>query len=168
MEATIRLIRIKRLRFGFGFGFGYDVVKENSSNVANIEVVKGSVVPSVTGDCGNAAMEVVLSSVVDEIGSKERQSPVVTSLGSYPPLPMQEATLASNAPDVDLLKEDVGNVPVRVKIHGVPITAFSEDGLSVTALKLGLVEEQLMVELLYFVVLLGLIWEHFVDTLQKN
>ncbi|GJY71355.1 RNA-directed DNA polymerase, eukaryota, reverse transcriptase zinc-binding domain protein [Tanacetum coccineum] len=40
-------------------------------------------------------------------------------------------------PDVDLLKEDVGNVPVWVKLHGVPVTAFSEDGLSAIATKLG-------------------------------
>ncbi|GJR67042.1 hypothetical protein Tco_0013107 [Tanacetum coccineum] len=39
-------------------------------------------------------------------------------------------------PDVDLLKEDVGNVPVWVKLYGVPITAFSEDGLSAIATKL--------------------------------
>ncbi|GKD86577.1 putative reverse transcriptase domain-containing protein, partial [Tanacetum coccineum] len=40
-------------------------------------------------------------------------------------------------PDVDLLKEDVGNVPVWVKLHGVPVTAFSEDGLSAIATKIG-------------------------------
>ncbi|GJZ93948.1 copia protein [Tanacetum coccineum] len=39
--------------------------------------------------------------------------------------------------DVDLLKDDVRNVPVWVKLHGVPITAFSEDGLSAIAIKLG-------------------------------
>nr|GEU66051.1 putative zinc knuckle CX2CX4HX4C [Tanacetum cinerariifolium] len=33
-------------------------------------------------------------------------------------------------PDVDLLKDDVGNVPVWVKLYGVPITAFGEDGRS--------------------------------------
>ncbi|GKC13796.1 retrotransposon protein, putative, unclassified [Tanacetum coccineum] len=33
-------------------------------------------------------------------------------------------------PDVNLLKEDVGNVSVWVKLHGVPVTAFSEDGKS--------------------------------------
>nr|GEU74581.1 hypothetical protein [Tanacetum cinerariifolium] len=33
-------------------------------------------------------------------------------------------------PDVNLLQEDVGNVPVWVKLHGIPVTAFSEDGLS--------------------------------------
>ncbi|GKG42138.1 RNA-directed DNA polymerase, eukaryota, reverse transcriptase zinc-binding domain protein, partial [Tanacetum coccineum] len=39
-------------------------------------------------------------------------------------------------PNVDLLKKDVGNVPVWVKLHGVPVTAFSEDGLSAIAMKL--------------------------------
>ncbi|GKE47091.1 hypothetical protein Tco_1478349, partial [Tanacetum coccineum] len=40
-------------------------------------------------------------------------------------------------PNVNLLKEDVGTVPVWVKLHGVPVTAFSDDGLSVIATKLG-------------------------------
>ncbi|GJX21978.1 RNA-directed DNA polymerase, eukaryota, reverse transcriptase zinc-binding domain protein [Tanacetum coccineum] len=40
-------------------------------------------------------------------------------------------------PDVDLLKEDIGNVPVWVKLHGVPVTTFSEDGLNAIATKLG-------------------------------
>ncbi|GJW77467.1 putative reverse transcriptase domain-containing protein [Tanacetum coccineum] len=40
-------------------------------------------------------------------------------------------------PDVNLLKEDVGTLPVWVKLHGVPVTAFSEDGLSAIATKLG-------------------------------
>ncbi|GKC35794.1 beta-caryophyllene synthase [Tanacetum coccineum] len=40
-------------------------------------------------------------------------------------------------PDENLLKEDVSTVPVWVKHHGVPFTAFSEDGLSVIATKLG-------------------------------
>ncbi|GJS45967.1 reverse transcriptase domain-containing protein [Tanacetum coccineum] len=39
-------------------------------------------------------------------------------------------------PDVNLLKEDVGNVPVWVKLHGVPVTAFNEDGLSAIATKI--------------------------------
>ncbi|GJU77852.1 putative RNA-directed DNA polymerase [Tanacetum coccineum] len=38
-------------------------------------------------------------------------------------------------PDVNLIKEDVGNVPVWVKLHGVHVTAFSEDGLSAIATK---------------------------------
>ncbi|GJU40841.1 hypothetical protein Tco_1193798 [Tanacetum coccineum] len=40
-------------------------------------------------------------------------------------------------PDVNLLKEDVGNVPIWVKLHGVPMTSFCKDGLSVIATKLG-------------------------------
>ncbi|GKE02087.1 zinc finger, CCHC-type containing protein, partial [Tanacetum coccineum] len=39
--------------------------------------------------------------------------------------------------NVNLLKKDVGNVPMWVKLHGVPVTAFSEDGLSAIATKLG-------------------------------
>ncbi|GKC40417.1 putative reverse transcriptase domain-containing protein [Tanacetum coccineum] len=31
-------------------------------------------------------------------------------------------------PDENLLKEDVSTVPVWVKLHGVPVIAFSEDG----------------------------------------
>ncbi|GJT48380.1 retrotransposon protein, putative, ty1-copia subclass [Tanacetum coccineum] len=40
-------------------------------------------------------------------------------------------------PDVNLLKEDVGIISVWVKLHGVPVMAFSEDGLSPIATKLG-------------------------------
>ncbi|GJU44446.1 putative reverse transcriptase domain-containing protein [Tanacetum coccineum] len=40
-------------------------------------------------------------------------------------------------PNVNLLKEDVGTVPVWVKLLGVPVTAFSEDGLSSIVTKLG-------------------------------
>ncbi|GKB99487.1 RNA-directed DNA polymerase, eukaryota, reverse transcriptase zinc-binding domain protein [Tanacetum coccineum] len=50
-------------------------------------------------------------------------------------------------PDVNLLKEDVGNVPVWVKLHGVPVTAFSKDGLSAIATKLAMIELRADVEL---------------------
>ncbi|GJX04148.1 RNA-directed DNA polymerase, eukaryota, reverse transcriptase zinc-binding domain protein, partial [Tanacetum coccineum] len=40
-------------------------------------------------------------------------------------------------PDVNLLKEDVSNVLVWVKLHSVPMMVFSEDGLSAIATKLG-------------------------------
>ncbi|GKD98693.1 retrotransposon protein, putative, ty1-copia subclass [Tanacetum coccineum] len=40
-------------------------------------------------------------------------------------------------PDENLLKEDVSTILVWVKLHGVPVTAFSEDGLSAIATKLG-------------------------------
>ncbi|GKC84880.1 ARID DNA-binding domain-containing protein [Tanacetum coccineum] len=39
--------------------------------------------------------------------------------------------------DKNLLKEDVSTVPVWVKLYGVPVTAFSNDGLSAIATKLG-------------------------------
>ncbi|GJX63665.1 cytokinin dehydrogenase 3-like protein, partial [Tanacetum coccineum] len=40
-------------------------------------------------------------------------------------------------PNENLLKEDVSTIPVWVELHGVLVTAFSEDGLSVIATKLG-------------------------------
>ncbi|GKD53359.1 ARID DNA-binding domain-containing protein, partial [Tanacetum coccineum] len=40
-------------------------------------------------------------------------------------------------PDENLLKEDVSTIPVWVKLHEVPITAFSKDGLNAIATKLG-------------------------------
>nr|GEX50025.1 hypothetical protein [Tanacetum cinerariifolium] len=42
--------------------------------------------------------------------------------------------------DENLMKEDVSTVPVWVKIYGVRVTAFSEDGLSSIATKLAEVE----------------------------
>ncbi|GKE32091.1 RNA-directed DNA polymerase, eukaryota, reverse transcriptase zinc-binding domain protein [Tanacetum coccineum] len=38
-------------------------------------------------------------------------------------------------PNVNLLKEDACNVLVWVKLHGVPVTAFSKDSLSAIATK---------------------------------
>nr|GEX93573.1 ATPase, F1/V1/A1 complex, alpha/beta subunit, zinc knuckle CX2CX4HX4C [Tanacetum cinerariifolium] len=40
-------------------------------------------------------------------------------------------------PDENLLKEDVSSILVWVKLHGVPITAFNDDGLSAIITKLG-------------------------------
>ncbi|GJX62245.1 Rop guanine nucleotide exchange factor 5 [Tanacetum coccineum] len=45
--------------------------------------------------------------------------------------------VANYHPDKNLLKEDVSTVPVWVKLYGVPVTAFSNDGLSAIATKLG-------------------------------
>lgn len=39
--------------------------------------------------------------------------------------------------DANLLKKDVCNVPVWVKLHDIPITTSAEDGLSAIATKLG-------------------------------
>nr|GEV68521.1 hypothetical protein [Tanacetum cinerariifolium] len=41
-------------------------------------------------------------------------------------------------PDKNILKEDVSTIPVWVKLHGVPVTAFSKDGLSAIATKMEL------------------------------
>ncbi|GJX49687.1 ATPase, F1/V1/A1 complex, alpha/beta subunit [Tanacetum coccineum] len=43
-------------------------------------------------------------------------------------------------PNKNILKEDVSTIPVWVKLHGVPVTTFSEDGLSAIATKLADVE----------------------------
>ncbi|GJU60181.1 retrotransposon protein, putative, ty1-copia subclass [Tanacetum coccineum] len=40
-------------------------------------------------------------------------------------------------PDENLLKEDVSTILVWVKLYGVPVMTFSEDGLSAIAIKLG-------------------------------
>ncbi|GJR54388.1 reverse transcriptase [Tanacetum coccineum] len=49
--------------------------------------------------------------------------------------------------DVNLLKEYMDNVSVWVNYHGVPMTAFSEDGLSANSTKLALIEVRADVEL---------------------
>ncbi|GJY47003.1 retrotransposon protein, putative, ty1-copia subclass [Tanacetum coccineum] len=41
-------------------------------------------------------------------------------------------------PDENLLKKDVSTILIWVKLHGVPVMAFSEDGLSAIATKLGI------------------------------
>ncbi|GKE01268.1 zinc knuckle CX2CX4HX4C containing protein, partial [Tanacetum coccineum] len=40
-------------------------------------------------------------------------------------------------PNENLMKEDISIIPVWVKLHGVLVTAFNEDGLSAIATKLG-------------------------------
>ncbi|GKA91951.1 probable leucine-rich repeat receptor-like protein kinase, partial [Tanacetum coccineum] len=49
--------------------------------------------------------------------------------------------------DENLLKENVSTVSVWVKLQGVPVTAFSEDGLSAIATKLVMIELRADVEL---------------------
>ncbi|GJZ13400.1 EF-hand domain pair containing protein [Tanacetum coccineum] len=111
--------------------------------------------------------KVVSPSVVDDTVEKEKLIPVVTTTESYPPLPTQLVyriilfqfssmdgldampengpwfihnnllVLRKWHPDENLLKEYVSTIPVWVKLHGVPVTAFSEDGLCAIATKLG-------------------------------
>ncbi|GJV01676.1 RING-H2 finger protein ATL18 [Tanacetum coccineum] len=90
-----------------------------------------------------------------------------TVLGSFPPLSTPVTTTADNAPgkssyanvtgkpsgkklnihtlftpgkwhpDENLLKEDVSTIPVWVKLYGVPVRAFNDDGLSAIYTKIG-------------------------------
>ncbi|GKD26835.1 proteasome subunit alpha type-5, partial [Tanacetum coccineum] len=103
-------------------------VREKNVNVSNIEVVKEKDLND-----EHVAME-VQSPLVDQTNAEK------TGGVSYLTLRTQGTTPAGTPlwnPDVDLLKEDVGNVPVWVKLYGVPDTAFSEDDLSIIATKLG-------------------------------
>ncbi|GJV05316.1 putative reverse transcriptase domain-containing protein [Tanacetum coccineum] len=67
-----------------------------------------------------------------------------TILGSFPPLStrlllwlVMPPILKKWHPDENISKEYVNTIPVWVKLHGVPVTAFSNDGLSTIATKLG-------------------------------
>nr|GEW76805.1 zf-CCHC domain-containing protein/DUF4219 domain-containing protein/UBN2 domain-containing protein [Tanacetum cinerariifolium] len=79
-----------------------------------------------------ATKEVFSSPIVDENVVKEKTSSCeeTTGLESYPQLPTQH-------PDENLLKEDVSTILVWVKIHGVPVTDFSEEGFGAIDTKLG-------------------------------
>ncbi|GKD15522.1 hypothetical protein Tco_1199929 [Tanacetum coccineum] len=77
----------------------------------------------------DVAKEVVSSSMVDDSVEMEKLSPVFIRNNLL--------ILRKWHPDENLLKEDVSTIPVWVKLHGVPVTAFSEDGLSAIATKLG-------------------------------
>nr|GEV48984.1 hypothetical protein [Tanacetum cinerariifolium] len=203
---------------GSGVGRG---VNEKDANVANLEVVKDGVVPSVTVASGNTQVVstgLSLPTVVDLMMEKDKLSSLedTTVLESFPPLSTL-VTTAGNAlgkssyanitgkpngkkvnvrtlftpggngidvvvlvdsiraiserfsnttygsidrldamlengpwfirnnllilkkwhPDENILKGDVSTIPVWVKLHGVPVMAFSKDGLSVIATKLG-------------------------------
>ncbi|GKA12268.1 beta-caryophyllene synthase [Tanacetum coccineum] len=55
-------------------------------------------------------------------------------------------------PDVDLLKEDVVNVPIWVKLHGVPVTAFTRMSWGRSSYARAMIELQTNVELKYTIV----------------
>ncbi|GJU40344.1 ATPase, F1/V1/A1 complex, alpha/beta subunit [Tanacetum coccineum] len=147
---------VDRTKMNTDAGTGLFTESDGTLNDAN--PLKEVVSPSVIDE--HVAMEVqsplvaqtysVKSHVVKETVTME--CPVVNTpdVGPNLPLPTQEANSAGNvpgkpsyatatemAPDENLLKEDVSTVPVWVKLHSVPITAYSEDGLSAIATKLG-------------------------------
>ncbi|GKD55174.1 kinase-like domain, phloem protein 2-like protein [Tanacetum coccineum] len=122
-------IRIKESRGGRG-------VKENnqvSDNVATKEVVVPYVVdyPMVSFIVDEPVFSSLDGPMVKKVFSSGNKSDTQEgNVGSLLILQMKD-------PDVNLIKEDVGNVLVWVKLHGLPMTVFSEDGLSVIATKLG-------------------------------
>ncbi|GKA92129.1 hypothetical protein Tco_0814054 [Tanacetum coccineum] len=64
----------------------------------------------------------------------------IRGLSSYPPLLTQGSTPDGNSPGKSSyanVTEDFGNILVWVKLPGVSVTTFSEDGLSAIATKLG-------------------------------
>ncbi|GKA96142.1 cytokinin dehydrogenase 3-like protein [Tanacetum coccineum] len=124
-------------------------VKEKDANVMNLKVVKDDVVPSITVVSGNIQVENIgqvstgpsLPTVVDLMMEKDTLSSLEDTIipESFPPLSMPVTTV-----DNALGKSSYANITgkpsgnkVNVKLHGVPVTAFSEDGLSVVATKLG-------------------------------
>nr|GEV55851.1 hypothetical protein [Tanacetum cinerariifolium] len=145
-EVSLELLRCGRPDFGQVLDKGSGVgrgVKEKCSKASNIEVVKDGVVPSVLVNSRNVAKEVELPTMVEENVVKEKQCPMLntTFLGSYPPLPTHATSSAGNAPAVMAIgrrcrKSTWTLLFIKVKLHGVPVTAFSKDGLSVIATKL--------------------------------
>nr|GEW64182.1 hypothetical protein [Tanacetum cinerariifolium] len=142
-------------------------VNEKDVNASNIGAVMNDAIPSATVVAGNTQEENVSHVVdmtveKDKLSSLEDN----TVQGSFPPLPTSSTRLFSFQftsmdgldamlencpwfirnnplilkkwhPDENLLKKDVSIVPVCVKLHGVPVTAFTGDGLSAIPTKLG-------------------------------
>ncbi|GJT28943.1 hypothetical protein Tco_0909218 [Tanacetum coccineum] len=147
---------IDRNQMDTTFGFGLSTESDDTMNKDTPVIV------------ASAVKEGVTPSVVDMMAEKDKLSSLedTTIPGSFPPLSTSVSTTAGNAPgkssyanitskpsgkkvnvhtlftpgDENLLKEDVSTVPVWVNLHGVPVTAFSEDGLSAIATKLTDVE----------------------------
>nr|GEY70152.1 hypothetical protein [Tanacetum cinerariifolium] len=101
---------------------------------SNLEVVKGGMVPFVTVAYGNTHRDLNDDPVAMEVQSSLADQTNMVKIGGF--IRNHPIILRKWNPNVDLLKEDVGNVSVWVKLNGVPVTEFSEDGLSVNATKL--------------------------------
>nr|GEU69950.1 hypothetical protein [Tanacetum cinerariifolium] len=123
-----RLVRFVGMECGFlsQKGSGGRGVKEKNANDSNIEAVKEKNLND-----GSMMME-VQSPVVDHTNV------VRTSGGSYPPLPTQRTTLVGNTPGKSSYANVIGESSKKaVKLYGVLIIEFNDDGLSVIATKLG-------------------------------
>ncbi|GKC80233.1 RNA-directed DNA polymerase, eukaryota, reverse transcriptase zinc-binding domain protein [Tanacetum coccineum] len=143
---------------GGGRGRG---VKEKDTSGLNLEVVKDGVVPSFTVASGNTQVENTRN--LSSGPSLAMQDTTSSGKSSYANLvywisllsielhgrircyarkwsmvyPNHLLILKKWHSDENLLKEDVSTITVWVKLHCVPVMAFSEDGLSATAIKLG-------------------------------
>nr|GEX94931.1 hypothetical protein [Tanacetum cinerariifolium] len=122
---------------GSGVGRG---VKEKDSNWTKRNTTSGIGLSLESDDTMNAdtpvgvasaVKEGVTSSVVDKTVEMEKIISLEDTaiLESFPPL-------STSHPDENLLKEDVSTVSVWVKLHGVPVTAFSKDALCAITTKL--------------------------------
>nr|GEX08244.1 hypothetical protein [Tanacetum cinerariifolium] len=120
---SIRAISERFVNNGYGFFFGKRVAYPVVANyVRNTYLVK-SMLNSSTG------LFSFQFSFMDGLNSMLKNGPWF--------IRNHMLILSTWNPYVDLLKEDVGNVSVLVKLHGVLITAFNEDGLGAIATKLG-------------------------------
>ncbi|GKB46064.1 arginine repressor C-terminal-like domain-containing protein [Tanacetum coccineum] len=95
-------------------GIGVSTESDDTMNEDTLVGVASGVKEGVTPSVGDMMVE------KDKISSLED----TTVPKSFPPLIMPVTTTA-------------GNAPVWVKLHGVSVTAFNEDGLSAIAIKLG-------------------------------
>nr|GEX54200.1 hypothetical protein [Tanacetum cinerariifolium] len=64
------------------------------------------------------------------------QEECLKNIGSGEAKNLKKPSQALRESGCELMKEDVGNVSVWVKLHGVPMTPFSEDGLSAADVEL--------------------------------
>nr|GEV93190.1 proteasome subunit alpha type-5 [Tanacetum cinerariifolium] len=95
----------------------------------------GSYPPLPTSGTTPARNTLGKSSYVNVIGESSKKAVNIYTL--FTPRGMRLILLCKWSRFELLAKEDVGNVPVWVKLHDVPITAFSDDGLSAITTKLG-------------------------------
>nr|GFD15990.1 hypothetical protein [Tanacetum cinerariifolium] len=96
-----------------------------NSIALNFEEVMDGVIPSAIGASGNIQVENISIEGLDAMLENGpwfiRNNPRI---------------LKKWHPNENLLKEYVSTVPVWVKLHGVHVTTFSDDGLSAIATKL--------------------------------
>ncbi|GKB02876.1 zinc finger, CCHC-type containing protein, partial [Tanacetum coccineum] len=96
--------------------------------------------PNVSEAHGTQAQTSAIKENMNEVSTTTGPTPwhtllLLTMLGT-PGVNMGLFVMKKWHPDVNLLKEDFSTIPVWVKLHGVPVTAFGEDGLSAIATKI--------------------------------